>query len=351
MPSGADVGKTLDIADVAADWRNQGRRFAMATVAETWGSAPRPVGSHLIVDDSGHFEGSVSGGCVEGAVLTEAEDVIRDGKPRFVSFGVADETAWRVGLSCGGRISVLVQAMTDATGSAGPLVAAIAQSRRRREPVALATNVETGESSIHDPSRVMPTGPLGSILGERLSSGISGLADTASGRFMITVYPPAPRLILLGAVHITQELAPMAKAAGFEVVVIDPRHAFAESARFPGVQMLPTWPEEALPEIGIDRFTAFAALTHDPKIDDPGIEAALSAGCFYIGALGSRKTHERRMARLTERGVAESALASIHAPIGLAIGARTPAEIAVATLAEIIQAKASVRQAKVEAAA
>lgn len=351
MPTGAaDVGKTLDIADVAADWRNQGRRFAMATVAETWGSAPRPVGSHLIVDDSGHFEGSVSGGCVEGAVLTEAEDVIRDGNPRFVSFGVADETAWRVGLSCGGRISVLIQTMSDATGSAGPLVATIAQSRSRREPVALATNVETGDSSIHHMSQV-PTGALGLAASERLSSGVSGLAELASGRFMITVYPPAPRLVLLGAVHISQELAPMAKAAGFEVAVIDPRHAFAEPARFPGVQMLATWPEEALPEIGIDRFTAFAALTHDPKIDDPGIEAALSAGCFYIGALGSRKTHERRVARLTERGISETALATIHAPIGLSIGARTPAEIAVATLAEIIRAKAGAGRAKVEAAA
>jgi xanthine dehydrogenase accessory factor len=351
MPTAVDVGNTLDIADIAADWRNQGRRFAMATVAETWGSAPRPVGSHLIVDDSGHFEGSVSGGCVEGAVLTEAEDVIRDGKPRFVSFGVADETAWRVGLSCGGRISVLVQAMTDIAGSAGPLIETIAESRRRREPVALVTNVETGDSSIYDPSQMMLTGALGLVLGERLSSGVSGLSELPSGRFMVTVYPPAPRLILLGAVHISQELAPMATAAGFEVVVIDPRRAFAEPKRLPGVQVIAAWPEEALPQVGIDRFTAFAALTHDPKIDDPGIEAALSADCFYIGALGSRKTHERRMARLTERGVEETALASIHAPIGLAIGARTPAEIAVATLAEIIQAKANRRHPKVEAAA
>lgn len=351
MRTGADVGNNLDIADIAADWRSQGRRFAMATVAETWGSAPRPVGSLLVVDDSGHFEGSVSGGCVEGAVLTEAEDVIRDGKPRFVSFGVADETAWRVGLSCGGRISVLIQAMSDVDGSAGSLVAAIAESRQRRELIALATNVETGASSLHDPTQTMPTGGLGLVLGERLASGVSGLAELASGRFMITVYPPAPRLILLGAVHISQELASMAKAAGFEVVVIDPRRAFADPKRLPGVQVLTAWPEEALPEIGIDRFTAFAALTHDPKIDDPGIEAALSADCFYIGALGSRKTHERRLARLTERGVEEAALASIHAPIGLAIGARTPAEIAVATLAEIIQAKANRRLAKVEAAA
>ncbi|MHA1559158.1 MAG: XdhC family protein [Alphaproteobacteria bacterium] len=351
MSADVEVGRTLDITDIAANWRRQGRRFAMATVAETWGSAPRPVGSHLIVDDSGHFEGSVSGGCVEGAVLTEAEDVIRDGKPRYLSFGVADETAWRVGLSCGGRISVLLQAMADAPGSAGNLVGAIAESRGNREPIALATNIETGQSSLHGPSRGMPSGALGVALGKRLAEGASGLVELPSGQFMITLYLPNPRLVLLGAVHISQELASMATAAGFEVVVIDPRSAFAEPKRLPGVQVLAAWPEEALPNIGIDRFTAFAALTHDPKIDDPGIEAALSAGCFYVGALGSRKTHERRLARLTELGIEESVLASIHAPIGLAIGARTPAEIAVAILAEIIQAKTNSARAKVEVAA
>ena len=345
-----DAGRSLDIAGLAADWRDEGRRFAMATVAETWGSAPRPVGSHLIVDDTGHFEGSVSGGCVEGAVITEAEDVLSDGIPRLLSFGVADETAWRVGLSCGGKISVLVEPMNTPQG-AGSVIARIAEARQRREPVALATNVKTGESTVQSGLAAPPSTGLGAALAERLANGVSGLVDLPEGRFMVTTYVPAPRLVLLGAVHIGQELARMAAAAGFEVVIVDPRSAFAATQRLPGVRLFSEWPDEALPKIGIDRHTAFAALTHDPKIDDPGIEAALQAGCFYVGALGSRKTHEKRLSRMTERGVDRASLAMIHAPIGLAIGARSPAEIAVAILAEIIQSKTSATQAKAEAAA
>ncbi len=344
-------GKNLDVADLAAQWRDEGRRFAFATVAKTWGSAPRPVGSHLIVDDQGHFEGSVSGGCVEGEVLSEAEQVIETGTPRFLSFGVADETAWRVGLSCGGRISVLVQTMADIDGSAGPLVHDIAAARHRREPVVLATEVETGRSHILRGSDPVPAGEVGAVMAERLISGVSGIVEMTDRKLMVTAYVPAPRLIILGAVHIGQELAPMAAAAGFEVSVIDPRSAFAAPQRLPGVRVFAEWPDEAIPRIGIDRFTAFAALTHDPKIDDPGIEAALAARCFYVGALGSRKTHEKRLSRLAERGIGGDVLASIHAPIGLAIGARTPAEIAIATLAEIIQAKAEFRSAQIEAAA
>jgi xanthine dehydrogenase accessory factor len=341
MSATVTTGQPLDIPDLADRWLREGRRFAMATVVETWGSAPRPVGSHLIADHDGHFEGSVSGGCVEGAVIAEAEQTIQDGRPRLLSFGVADETAWRVGLSCGGRISVLVQAMADAPDGAGPLVAPIGEARRRREPVALATEVESGRSLILLGSDQPPEGDIGRVLAERLATGESGLAELPTGRFMITTYMPLPRLILLGAVHIAQELAPMAAAAGFDVTVIDPRSAFAAPQRLPGVRVFAAWPEDALPEIGIDRYTAFAALTHDPKIDDPGLEAALTARCFYVGALGSRKTHARRLERLRARGIGEDALSEIHAPIGLEIGARTPAEIAVAVLAEIIRARTS----------
>lgn len=351
MTAAVGPGKTLDITDLAAKWRGEGRRFALATVAETWGSAPRPIGSHLIVDDQGHFEGSVSGGCVEGEVLTEAEQVIADGAPRFLSFGVADETAWRVGLSCGGRISVLVQTTADTDGSAGPLLHDIADARRRREPVVLATEIKTGRSSILRGRDPVPAGEFGAAMAERLVTGVSGIADLTDGQVMLTAYVPAPRLIILGAVHIGQELAPMAAAAGFDVSVIDPRSAFAAPQRLPGIRVFAEWPDEALPRIGIDRYTAFAALTHDPKIDDPGIEAALAARCFYVGALGSRKTHEKRLSRLAERGIGGDILTTIHAPIGLSIGARTPAEIAVATLAEIIQAKAALRSAQIEAAA
>ncbi len=335
------ISNKLDLLELAEAWRNEGRRFALATVAETWGSAPRPIGSHLIIDDEGNFEGSVSGGCVEGEVITEAERVIADGKPKLLSFGVADETAWRVGLSCGGRISVLVQTAADAPGSAGPLLAAINAARRNRERVALLTDVETGRCEIVGDADIAAHGAIA----EQLGSGTSGLVELPSSRVMITSYAPPPRMILLGAVHIAQALAPMADAAGFEVVVIDPRSAFASSERLPGIRVFAGWPQDVLGEIGLDPFTAFAALTHDPKIDDPGIEAALAANCFYVGALGSRKTHGRRLERLRERGIDEDALARIRAPIGLAIGAHSPAEIAVAVLAEMIQAKAAPRTA------
>lgn len=340
------IANRLDLLELAEAWRNEGRRFALATVAETWGSAPRPIGSHLIIDDAGNFEGSVSGGCVEGEVITAAERVIADGKPQFLSFGVADETAWRVGLSCGGRISVLVQTMGDTPGSAGPLLGAINAARRGREQVALLTEIETGRSEIVRDADIASHGAIA----DQLAAGVSGLAELPSGRAMITSYAPPARLVLLGAVHIAQALAPMADATGFEVVVIDPRSAFASPQRLPGIRVFAGWPQDVLSEIGLDPFTAFAALTHDPKIDDPGIEAALAANCFYVGALGSRKTHGRRLDRLRERGIGEDALARIRAPIGLAIGARSPAEIAVAVLAEMIQAKAARQHANAEAA-
>lgn len=331
----AVAGHQHDVLTVAEAWRSEGRRFALATVVETWGSAPRPVGSHLIIDADGNFEGSVSGGCVEGAVVVEAEQVIADQTPRMLSFGVADETAWNVGLSCGGRISVFVQPASDAKGSVGVLLAELNQARKAREPVLLASDIETGRSELV----FAGTSGTPDALQARLQDGRSGVVDLAEGRVMATAYQPSPRLIIIGAVHISQTLAPMAQAAGFDVVIVDPRTAFATEERFKGVRFLPQWPQDVLAEMAIDRFTAFAALTHDPKIDDPGMIAALASECFYVGALGSRKTHARRLERLRAAGVDERALSRIKAPIGLAIGARSPAEIAVAVLGEIIEAK------------
>jgi xanthine dehydrogenase accessory factor len=177
--------------------------------------------------------------------------------------------------------------------------------------------------------------PLNQVLAERLLSGKSGMAEVAGRRYFLTVQLPPPRLVITGAVHISQALAPMARLAGYDVVIVDPRTAFATPERFPDVQVLAEWPDQALPKLHLDPATAFVALTHDPKIDEPAIEAALAAGCFYIGALGSKKTHAKRVERLKVRGVSDAALARIHAPIGLSIGASSPPEIAVAILAEI----------------
>jgi xanthine dehydrogenase accessory factor len=178
--------------------------------------------------------------------------------------------------------------------------------------------------------------PLKDLLEKHLRSGKSGMAETPQGKFFFTVHVPSPKLIITGAVHISQALAPMGQLLGYDVTIVDPRTAFASIERFPDVKVIAEWPDKALPPLGIDRYTAFVALTHDPKIDDPGLALALKSDCFYIGALGSRKTHARRVIRLKEeRGFTDNDIGRIHSPIGLDIGAVSPAEIAVAIMGEI----------------
>ena len=177
--------------------------------------------------------------------------------------------------------------------------------------------------------------PLREVLEAHLRSGKSGMEETVEGRVFLTVHVPPVRLVVIGAVHISQALAPMARMLGYDVTIVDPRTAFASPERFPDVKVIAQWPDEALPPLGVDRYTAFVALTHDPKIDDPALLHALSRDCFYIGALGSKKTHARRLERLKSQGVSEAALSRIHAPIGLAIGAVSPPEIAVSIMGEV----------------
>jgi xanthine dehydrogenase accessory factor len=210
-------------------------------------------------------------------------------------------------------------------------------ARRERRPAILVTELEGGEQRLVE-GQPSADDPLTDELQARLRSGRSGTIEQGGRSLFLTVHVPPPRLVVIGAVHISQALAPMARLAGFDMTIIDPRTAFATPERFPEVPLLAEWPEEALKRVPLDAFTALAALTHDPKIDDPALAAALQAGCFYVGALGSRKTHARRVERLLEQGVAAAAIERIHAPIGLAIGAQSPAEIAVAVLGEIIVA-------------
>ena len=212
---------------------------------------------------------------------------------------------------------------------------ALNRVRQERRAAVLVTDTETGEARLVA-AEAAAGDPLAAELQKRMRSGRSGMLE--DGRTFLTVEVPPPRLVLIGAVHISQALTPMAKIAGFDVTIIDPRTAFATPARFPDVQLIAEWPEEALKALPLDAYTALAALTHDPKIDDGPLRAALEAGCFYVGALGSRKTHGKRVERLSEAGASADALASIHAPVGIDIGAQSPAEIAVAILAEVIAA-------------
>ena len=216
------------------------------------------------------------------------------------------------------------------------ILTALNAERAARRATIIITNVENGKQRFvkaaeigRDPSRA--------ALAEHLRTGKSGMAETAEGRVFLTVYVPAPQLVITGAVHISQALAPIGKLLGYDVTIVDPRTAFASPERFPDVKVVAAWPEEALPPLNVDRYTAFVALTHDPKIDDPALTHALKRDCFYIGALGSRKTHARRVERLKQQGFSDADIARIQAPIGLDIGAVSPAEIAVAIMAQITE--------------
>ncbi|MCT8330481.1 XdhC family protein [Albidovulum sediminis] len=309
-----------DIPEIALAWHRAGRGAALATVMETWGSAPRPTGSQLAVSGGGEMMGSVSGGCVEGAVVEEALAALADGRPRVLTFGVSDDEAFAVGLACGGRISVLVEPVGAAMPEA--MLAELVAARARREPVAYVVDLDSWDRRLVAPE---PS------LSDRFRSDKSGVED---GSF-IAIHNPPLRLAVVGAVHIAQALVPMARACGYDCLVIDPREAFGSPARFPGERLSHDWPDEALAAFGLDARTAVVTLTHDAKLDDPAIRAALGSGAFYLGCLGSTRTHAKRVARLEEAGFGAEAMARIHAPVGLDIGAKSPAEIAVSIMGEI----------------
>jgi len=218
------------------------------------------------------------------------------------------------------------------------ILRALNEERAARRSVIVVTNQDSGEQRLVKAADTR-NDSLKEVLGSHLRSGKSGIEETPEGRVFLTVHVPSPKLVITGAVHISQTLAPMGQLLGYDVTIVDPRTAFASIERFPDVKVVAEWPDVALPPIGIDRYTAFVALTHDPKIDDPGLSVALKSDCFYIGALGSRKTHARRVDRLkTERGFTDNDIGRIHSPIGLDIGAVSPSEIAVAIIGEITQA-------------
>ena len=312
-----------DIPEVALGWHRAGRKAALATVVETWGSAPRRVGSQLAVSGAGEIQGSVSGGCVEGAVVAEALEALEDGKPRLLTFGVSDNDAFAVGLACGGTIRVLVEPVGAALPEA--TLAALVDARAARRAVAYHVHPETGGGRV-----VAPPEFAGRFRMDR-----SGMEEDGS---FVAIHNPPLRMIVVGAVHIAQPLVVMARLSGYDPLLIDPREAFGSSERFPGETISHDWPDEAMAAAGLDARTAVVTLTHDPKLDDPAIRAALASDVFYLGCLGSTRTHAKRVERLTEAGFGAAEIARIHAPVGLDIGAATPAEIAVSIMAQVTQA-------------
>lgn len=315
------------VPEVALAWAEAGKRVALATVVKTWGSAPRPVGAQLVIDDQMTFQGSVSGGCVESAVIFEAVEAMQDGSCRVLSFGVSDDSAFEVGLACGGEIEVMVEPVGVGQGPTLDELRALVAARSARRPVVW--EIDTADWS----RRLLERDPGDDGLEERFRTDRSVRED---GVFR-GVHNPPLRLVIVGAVHIAQPLVRMARLAGYDVVLSDPRDSFASAARFPDETFLDGWPDEALEAFGLDARTAVLTLSHDPKIDTPALQVALASEAFYIGALGSSRTHAKRVAALQEAGVAESVIHRIDGPVGADIGAISPAEIAVSIMAEMTE--------------
>ncbi len=327
-----------DVIAAIADWLDSGHGAALATVVSTWGSSPCPAGSHLGVRDDGAVAGSVSAGCVEGAVIHEAMEMIKGAAPEVFEYGVTDEMAWQVGLACGGRISVLVRRLDK---DACALYAEAKARTQHGTPTAVVTRIRDGAQALLGEGEPAGSLDIPADLADAAAAGIgedrSRLVEAGQETYFIEAKAAPFRLIVIGAVHIAQALAPMAMIAGFQVTVVDPRGTFATKERFPGVDVITDWPEEALTGLVIDERTAIVTLTHDPKFDDPVLRTALTSSAFYVGALGSRRTQAKRAGRLGGLGLDQAALDRLHGPVGLDISAASPAEIAVSILAEIIQ--------------
>jgi xanthine dehydrogenase accessory factor len=292
----------------AKTWK--GEPMAIATVVSTWGSAPRPKGSHMLVHADGRFEGSVSGGCVESDILAAAAEVIAGAPFQVRNYGVADAAAWEVGLPCGGEIAVMVQPVS-AEGFDPELFDRIADARDQGDALTVTTDLATG----HSDARPAETGEV-----------------------FVNRYDPPRRLLIVGAVQIAQALAGLARELGIETVVIDPRARFLTEERFPGVTLDDRWPDEAIAALRPGPSTAVVTLSHDIKIDDPALIAALATDAAYVGALGSRKSHAARRERLAAEGVTPENIDRIDAPVGIDIGAIGPSEIALSIAAAMIGA-------------
>ena len=306
MQTGAAVHNR--ILAKAAEWA--GAPMALATVIETWRSAPCPVGTHMLVHAGGAFIGSVSGGCVEGDVLHIASKVISGAPATVRRYGVADGAAWEVGLPCGGNIAVLVQPVS-AAGFSSALFDRITAANASGETVRIGTDLMSGVSDV--------------------------VAGRSEGQFL-NVYAPPKRLLIVGAVEIAAALSGVAQQLGFAVTVIDPRARFLTEARFPGVTRDDRWPDEAVAALKPDSRTAVVTLSHDIKIDDPALTAALASPAAYVAALGSKSSHAARLARLSETGIAVDQLARIEGPAGVSINAISAPEIALSIAAGMVKA-------------
>jgi xanthine dehydrogenase accessory factor len=325
-------------------WQAEGEQVAVATVTRVQGSAPRPVGARMIVSSGGRIAGSVSGGCVETTVYEELMDILAGGAPRTLRFGITDDMIWDVGLACGGTIDVYCQLLEPA------LVTAFREHVQQGTPFALATILAskagagqtalvTSKGTVLGPSDERIAAAVEPLLARRAESGTTQ-AIAPGLEVFLEPFLPAPVLIIIGGVHSAIPLTRFAKQLGFTVLVADPRAKFANHERFPEAdKVLLAWPDEAMAHVKVDDATYIVLLTHDPKIDEPALAAALQTGARYIGAIGSRKTHAARTERMAKWGITAEQLQRVYSPIGLDLGGRTPEETALSILAEIVAVK------------
>jgi xanthine dehydrogenase accessory factor len=293
------------------EWTAGGEQVALATVVETWGSSPRPLGSKMVVTRSGKMAGSVSNGCIEGAVFEESQKVLKSGEPKLAAFGVADDLAFSVGLACGGHIEVFIQPLAKVHEQ---LIGLIDQNRA----ATLRTNLVTGEAELTEGM------PAGSELARR------------DGDWFIEPFPRPAHLIIVGAIHIAIPLHRLAKLMGYRVTVVDARAKFATTERFPEAdELIVAWPDEAMQKLTLDGSSYVVILTHDPKFDLPALRSVLGKDVGYVGAIGSRKTNENRFSELRKEGFTEEQISRVHGPVGLDLGGRGAEETALGIMAEI----------------
>ena len=355
-----------ELVDTFAAWRDEGVKVGRAVVVRTFGSSPRPEGAVLLQASNGRIAGSVSGGCVEGAAAEQIERARATGRSRVIRYGISDEQAWDVGLACGGTIDVLVEPLVRpevveaARAAAGSEQGGIDGARAVITP--LPGDSPGPEAGPHEPGPGEPPAPvmvawedgrLDGTLGDpsldaelvrlaidALTRGTSRTVELAGRSFFVESFPVRPRLVIVGAVQVAISLVAIARALGYETVVVDGRPAFATRERFPDADRLVVgWPDEVADEIGLGPADAVAVLSHDVKFDEPAIVAALGRGCRYVGAVGSRKTQADRRARLRAAGCADGDVARLRGPIGLDLGGRAPAETALAIMAEVVAAR------------
>jgi len=348
-----------DILSDIERWQREGESIALATVVQTWGSSPRKAGSRMAITTSGKIVGSVSGGCVENAVVEAGLESLESNRPQLLHFGVADETAWEVGLACGGSIDIFVQPLHP------EFFQTLRSALKDETPVLHITVFRGADDLVGRELLVSESGLIAGALGNEwndavLRIGIQALYQGTSRRvqlsdslevFLDVILPP-PTLVVVGGVHIAVALVSLAKTLGYRTVLIDPRKAWGGAERFPNVdELIQKWIDDAFGQIKITGSTAIASLTHDPKLDDPALKIALNSPAFYVGALGSKTTNEKRRGRLMNDGVTESQLARLHAPIGLDIGASTPEEIALAIMSEVVKSFRKQNQVEVKSEA